>query len=92
LEALKISAEVGAYMAARGYAIPTCPPLIKTPEPCTVRGARFDFDRVDRVIAAFRQLRHTKGRFAGEVFDPAPWEVAYVLAPWAVHAEAIIAA
>jgi len=41
----------------------------------------FDPDRVDRVVAAFRRLRHTKGRFAGQVFDPDCWQVAYYLAP-----------
>lgn len=68
-------------MEDRGFAVPDCPPLIKTPEPRDVPGARFDPERVDRVIAAFRQLRHTKGRFAGQRFNPEPWQVAYLLAP-----------
>jgi phage terminase large subunit-like protein len=46
-----------------------------------VPGARFDPARVDKVIAAFRQLRHTKGRFAGQRFEPDVWQVAYVIAP-----------
>ncbi|EFG75256.1 putative phage terminase, large subunit [Mycobacterium parascrofulaceum ATCC BAA-614] len=33
------------------------------------------------MIAAFRQLRHTKGRFAGQRFDPDIWQVAYLIAP-----------
>lgn len=33
------------------------------------------------MIAAFRQLRHTKGRFAGQRFDPDVWQVAYMIAP-----------
>ena len=78
---LKISPEVAWYLESRGYQVPECPPLIKTPEPRTVAGARFDPVRVDRVIAAFRQLRHTKGRFAGQRFDPDVWQVAYMIAP-----------
>nr|WP_239652126.1 terminase TerL endonuclease subunit [Mycobacterium sp. UM_NZ2] len=81
LEALKISPEVAWYLKNRGYAVPDCPPLIKTPEPRGVPGARFDPQRVDRLIAAFRQLRHTKGRFAGQRFDPDVWQVAYLIAP-----------
>lgn len=46
-----------------------------------VRGAVFDADRVDHVVASFRRLRHTKGRFAGQPFDPDCWQVAYYLAP-----------
>ena len=81
LDELKISPEVAWYLEDRGYPVPDCPPLIKTPEPRAVPGARFDPQRVDRVIAAFRQLRHTKGRFAGQRFDPDVWQVAYLIAP-----------
>lgn len=81
LDALKLSAEVAWFLESRGYPPPTCPPLIKTPEPSSVRGAAFDPARVDRVIAAHRLLRHTKGRFAGQSFDPDCWQVAYYLAP-----------
>lgn len=81
LDALKLSPEVAWYLESRGYPPPTCPPLIKTPEPSSVRGAVFDPARVDRVIAAHRLLRHTKGRFAGQSFDPDCWQVAYYLAP-----------
>jgi len=75
-------------MESRGYKVPDCPPLIKTPEPGYVkvsaaRGYRFDPERVDKVINSFRQLRHTKGHMAGHVFEPDPWQVAYVIAPWA---------
>jgi phage terminase large subunit-like protein len=68
-------------MQDRGFAVPDCPPLIKTPEPREFPGARFDPARVDVVIAAFRQLRHTKGRFAGQRFEPEPWQIAYMIAP-----------
>lgn len=69
-------------MESRGYPVPDCPPAVKTPEPGEVlKGARFDPARVDKVLSAFRQLRHTKGRFAGQRFDPDPWQVAYILAP-----------
>jgi len=81
IEALKLSPEVAWYLESRGYHPPPCTPLIKTPEPRLVRGAVFDPDRVDRVIAAFRRLRHTKGRFAGQPFDPDCWQVAHYLAP-----------
>lgn len=46
-----------------------------------MRGAVFDPARADRVIGAFRRLRHTKGRFAGQPFEPDCWQVAYYLAP-----------
>jgi phage terminase large subunit-like protein len=81
LDKLKISPEVAWYMETRGYEIPDCVPLIKTPEPREVPGARFSAEAVDRVIASFRQLRHTKGRFGGQRFEPANWQVAYKLAP-----------
>lgn len=81
LDELKLSPEVAWYLQNRGYGPPDCPPLIKTPEPRDVSGARFDPARVDKVIAAFRQLRHTKGRFAGQRFDPDVWQVAYMIAP-----------
>lgn len=81
LDELKLSPEVAWYLQDRGYPPPDCPPLIKTPEPRDVPGARFDARRVDRVIAAFRQLRHTKGRFAGQRFNPDVWQVAYMIAP-----------
>lgn len=82
LGALKISREVAAYMAERGYAVPSCPPAIKTPEPGELRSdAVFSFDAVDRVVRSFKRLRHTKGRFAGQAFIPDPWQVAYYLAP-----------
>jgi phage terminase large subunit-like protein len=81
LEALKLSPEVAWYLRDRGYPVPECVPLVKTPEPREVPGARFDPGRVDRMIAAFRQLRHTKGRFAGQRFDPEVWQVAYMIAP-----------
>lgn len=81
LDELKISPEVAWFMESRGYRVPDCPPAIKTPEPRRAKGARFDPERIDRVIAAFRKLRHTKGRFAGQVFEPDSWQIAYVLGP-----------
>lgn len=81
LDELRLSPEVAWYLEDRKYRPPTCPPLIKTPEPRTVRGALFDPERVDRVVGAFRRLRHTKGRFAGQPFEPDCWQVAYYLAP-----------
>lgn len=82
LDELKLSPEVAWYLLSRGYPLPDCPPLVKTPEPGEVLpGARFDPDRVDKVIAAFRRLRHTQGALAGKPLNPDPWQVAYVLAP-----------
>ena len=81
LERLKISPEVGYYLASRGIPLPDCPPLIKTPEPRDLPGARFDPERVDKVLTVFGLLRHTKGRLAGQPLKPDPWQVAYILAP-----------
>ncbi|MFG3140769.1 terminase large subunit [Streptomyces sp. NPDC048211] len=81
LERLKLSPEVGWYLVSRGIALPDSPPLIKTPEPRNVPGARFDPDRVDKVIKAFSLLRHTQGQWAGRPLVPDPWQVAWILAP-----------
>lgn len=81
IEALKISPEVAWYMAARRIPLPDCPPMWKTPEPRKVRGAKFDPERVDRVLQAFEQIRHTQGKWAGKPMRPDPWQVAYILAP-----------
>lgn len=81
LRRLKISPEVGWYLASRGIPLPEHPPLIKTPEPRRVPGSAFDASRVDRVLRVFHELRHTKGRLAGQPLDPAPWQIAYLIAP-----------
>lgn len=38
------------------------------------RGLRFDEDAAERAIGFFRFLRHSKGEWAGQVFEPAPWQ------------------
>jgi phage terminase large subunit-like protein len=81
LRRLKLSPEVGWYLATRGIPLPASPPAIRTPEPRTVKGAMFDAARVDRVLAVFHELRHTKGRLAGNPLDPDPWQIAYIIAP-----------
>lgn len=81
LKRLKISPEVAWYLITRGIPLPTCPPKIKTPEPRSLKGARFDPDRVDRVLAAMRAMKHTQGEWAGRPLVPDPWQVAYALAP-----------
>lgn len=81
LERLKISPEVAYYLETRGIPLPDCPPAIKTPEPRDVPGARFDPERVDRVLKAFSRLRHTQGQWAGQPLRPDPWQVAYIIAP-----------
>ena len=81
LKRLKVSPEVAWYCESRGIAVPDCPPLHKTPEPRNEAGARFDPVRVDRVIAVFCSLQHTKGRLAGQPLKPDPWQVVYILAP-----------
>lgn len=78
---LKLSAEVAEYLKDRGYKPPTCPPHVKTPEPERVRGSRFNYARVDRVIAACRKVSHTEGPLGGQPFEPDVWQVAYFLAP-----------
>lgn len=83
LAALKLSPEVAWYLQDRGFGLPELwqVPLWKTPEPRDLEGARFDPGRVDRVLAAFRRLRHTQGKWAGRPLEPACWQVAYILAP-----------
>lgn len=82
LERLKLSREVAWYLISRGIPLPDCPPLIKTPEPGeTCPGAKFDPERVDKVLRSFSLLRHTKGKWAGQPLKPDPWQVAYILAP-----------
>lgn len=82
-EELGISPEVAHYLKTRKIALPPVKPLLKTPEPRDVPGMEtaFDADRVDRVLAAFGNLRHTQGQWAGRTLVPDPWQVAYVLAP-----------
>lgn len=80
-ERLNISPEVGAYLKERGIPLPKCPPKVKTPEPRDVKGAAFSFDAVDKVMAAFRALRHVSGDLAGQPLVPDPWQVAYIIAP-----------
>ncbi|MGW4728101.1 terminase large subunit [Streptomyces shenzhenensis] len=81
LERLKLSPEVAWYLVSRGIPLPDCPPMIKTPEPRDVPGARFDPDRVDKVIKSFSLLRHTQGQWAGRPLVPDPWQVAWIIAP-----------
>lgn len=81
LARLKLSPEVAWYLLSRGFPLPDCPPRWKTPEPRDEPGAEFDPDRVDRVLNVFRNLRHTKGRLAGQPLNPDPWQVAYIIAP-----------
>lgn len=82
LKQLKLSREVAWYLVSRGIPLPDCPPLVKTPEPGeTCPGAKFDPQRVDKVLASFSLLRHTKGKWASQPLKPDPWQVAYILAP-----------
>jgi phage terminase large subunit-like protein len=81
LERLKLSPEVAWYLTSRGIPLPDCPPLIKTPEPRDLPGARFDPERVDKVIKSFSLLRHTQGQWAGRPLVPDPWQVAWIIAP-----------
>lgn len=78
---LGVSEEVAWYLEDRGFGVPTCPPLVATPEPRGLPGARFDPSRVDRVVNVFRTLRHTQGPLAGRPFEPDPWQIAYIIAP-----------
>lgn len=78
---LGLAHEVAWYLKSRGIPFPTCPPAIATPSPGEAKGARFDDERVDRVLSAFRLLRHTQGEWAGRPLNPDPWQVAYIIAP-----------
>lgn len=83
LDRLKLSPEVAWYLLSRGIELPAewQVPLWKTPEPRDLEGARFDPAKVDRVLGAFRRLRHTQGKWAGRPLAPDPWQVAYFHAP-----------
>jgi phage terminase large subunit-like protein len=81
LERLTLSPEVAWYLTERGIPLPDCPPLIKTPEPRDVPGARFDAAAVDKVLRSFSLLRHTQGQWAGQPLRPDPWQVAWIIAP-----------
>lgn len=84
----ELSPEVLWYLESRSIPVPDCPPRWRTPEPSKVAGARFDADRVDRVLQSFAALRHTQGQWAGQPLKPDPWQVAYILAPvfgWVRH-------
>lgn len=78
---LGLSPEVAWYLESRRYPLPTCPPSVATPEPVDVPGVLFDAERVDRVLRAIGQLRHTQGEWAGRPLLPDVWQVAYILAP-----------
>lgn len=82
LARLKLTPEVAWYLLDRGFGLPECVPFVKTPEAGEVNPlARFDPERVDKVIAALGQLKHTQGRFAGQPLKPDTWQVAYLIAP-----------
>jgi phage terminase large subunit-like protein len=78
-----LSEEVLWYLEDRGIPIPEPwqAPLVRTPEPVDVPGARFNPERVDKVLRVFHALRHTQGRLAGSPLDLDPWQVAYIIAP-----------
>lgn len=83
LDRLKLSPEVAWYLLDRKIGLPAewQVPLWKTPEPRELEGARFDPARVDRVLNAFKRLRHTQGKWAGQPLTPASWQVAYLIGP-----------
>ena len=39
------------------------------------RGLYFDQGAVERILRFFTHLKHSKGEWAGQVFEPEPWEV-----------------
>lgn len=88
LDYLKITPEVAWYLIDRGYGLPDRPPLYKTPEGTIDPDATFSPDKVDDIVNAFKHLRHTTGRWAGQPLVPDVWQVAYILAPifgWVKH-------
>jgi hypothetical protein len=58
-----------------------CPPRYAGPPPTGVEGAYFDVPAVVKVIQQLRAMPHTAGRWGGTPFDPAPWQVGWMLAP-----------
>lgn len=60
-----------------------CPPKYVSPSPGEgVEGAFFDVEAVAKVIRQLRDMPHTEGRrWAGTPFEPAPWQVVWILAP-----------
>lgn len=56
-------------------------PLYVTPPPTDVEGAWFDEAAVERVLAVFRALRHTKGRWAKARFELDPWQIEWWVRP-----------
>lgn len=80
-QAADLSPEIEWFLETRGYETPSCQPLIRTPEPRSVKGAQFDPARVDRVLRALGALRHTKGKWAGRPIVPTATQVAYIIAP-----------
>lgn len=80
--AADLSPEVEWYLAERGYKLKAWQrPLWRSPEPRNVKGAYFDPDRVDKVIASLKRMRHTQGKWAGHPLAPDAWQVAFVIAP-----------
>lgn len=78
----ELSPEVEWYLKERGFKLePWQKPLWRTKEPRTAKGAYFDPARVDKVITALGQMRHTQGKWAGHPLKPDPWQVAYIIAP-----------
>jgi phage terminase large subunit-like protein len=77
-----LSPEVEWYLTDRKYKLEAHQrPLWRTEEPRNVKGAYFDPDRVDAVIAALGRMRHTQGKWAGTPLRPDAWQVAYIIAP-----------
>src|SRR4051812_1861742 len=72
-------------MTTKTAARTTCecghPPLIETPVPSNVSGAWFDQKAVDRVVAALKGLRHTKGRWSGRALELDPWQLEHIVSP-----------
>ena len=44
-------------------------------------GIRYDKEEADRRVNFFRALRHVKGEWAGQRFDPLPWQEQQILRP-----------
>jgi phage terminase large subunit-like protein len=59
----------------------TAEPLYRSPDPTSVKGAWFDQEAVDKVLAFGRFCRHTKGRWAGRPIEFEPWQVEHFIAP-----------
>jgi phage terminase large subunit-like protein len=57
------------------------PAFVSPPPGEGVKGAWFDVDAVVRVVEQLRAMPHTSGRWRGTAFEPAQWQIVWIIAP-----------